>query len=449
MINPMKMLVVLSLTLFTFCLSHQDTYAESAPSTITFDNQSGEFAIVKLMGPTKVAVEVPNGQEQTVHVEAGDYYLLGRYGTRPEEYKYTKGDPFTVTQSGRQYSVITITLHKVVDGNYHAKPVSGNEFENAEAASMGDANPSERDVKNEYEGVHPHNILPIVSASRKVRDVVFEDSSKIRLIVQKPNETSTPLPLFEQWLSGAGLDVVTGDHAGVIDSVLKVQVHRWAALGAKYYKSTGFIGSPTTGTGGIRFSGAIFKGNLIFESPPVGKIVKEFEGKVDTLYSIPLGSYQGRSQAPYHEALNKSNLIDKMGEILNEVYGKKAFVGFWLRAAYMQQEGTVKSRARGNIVGLGKEGVVLIMEGLAGALPSSDLSFVKSFGKELLWAIGNRVPANVIEPLIGLLNHDSSSVRLYSKTMLQEFIKEDFGENQILWQEWWNENKEKIWKLEG
>jgi len=131
MVNPMKMLVLLSLTVFTFCLSHQNTHAQTAPNTITFDNQSGEFAIVKLMGPTKVAVEVPNGQEQTVHVAAGNYYLLGRYGTQPEEYTYTKGDPFTVTQSGRQYSVITITLHKVVDGNYHAEHVSKKEFEGA------------------------------------------------------------------------------------------------------------------------------------------------------------------------------------------------------------------------------------------------------------------------------------------------------------------------------
>jgi len=127
----MKMIVVLSLTVFTFCLSHQDTYAQTVPNTITFDNQSGEFAIVKLMGPTKVAVEVPNGQERTVNVEAGDYYLLGRYGSTPEKYKYTKGDQFEVTQSGRQYSVITITLHKVLDGNYGTRPVSGEKFEGA------------------------------------------------------------------------------------------------------------------------------------------------------------------------------------------------------------------------------------------------------------------------------------------------------------------------------
>lgn len=119
---------IIVISLF-WCVSLSPAIAETSPNTITFDNQSGEFAIVKLVGPTKVEIEVPNGQDRTVNVEAGDYYLLGRYGIVPEKYKYTKGDPFEVAQSGRRYSVITITLHKVVDGNYDARPVSGKEYE--------------------------------------------------------------------------------------------------------------------------------------------------------------------------------------------------------------------------------------------------------------------------------------------------------------------------------
>ncbi len=126
---PMKFLLVFTLTLMTSANFDEITSAQHAPNTITFDNQSGEFAIVKLVGPTKTAVEVPNGQERTVHVETGDYFLLGRYGTNAEEYKYTKGDPFKVSQPLGQYSAITITLHKVIEGNYRAEPVSGDEFE--------------------------------------------------------------------------------------------------------------------------------------------------------------------------------------------------------------------------------------------------------------------------------------------------------------------------------
>ena len=126
--------IFLIVSLF-LCIPFSVSSAQTSPNTITFDNQSGEFAVVKLMGPTTVSVEVPNGQDRTVHVKPGDYYLLGRYGTQPNEYKYTKGEPFEVIQSGLQYSVITITLHKVVHGNYHARPVSGEEFEGAMVSS--------------------------------------------------------------------------------------------------------------------------------------------------------------------------------------------------------------------------------------------------------------------------------------------------------------------------
>jgi len=71
------------------CIALDPAVAQTPPNTITFDNQSGEF-------------------------------------------DYTKGDPFKVSQAPGQYSAITITLHKVVQGNYHAEPVSGNEFENTE-----------------------------------------------------------------------------------------------------------------------------------------------------------------------------------------------------------------------------------------------------------------------------------------------------------------------------
>jgi hypothetical protein len=36
-----------------------------------------------------------------------------------------------VTQTSTQHSVITITLHKVVDGNYHSDPISAAEFDRA------------------------------------------------------------------------------------------------------------------------------------------------------------------------------------------------------------------------------------------------------------------------------------------------------------------------------
>jgi hypothetical protein len=106
-------------------------HAQGYPNTTTFNNHLGEPALVKLMGPTGQTIEVPSGESRMVNVAAGEYYLLVRYGSKPEQYSYSKGEPFTVEQTSTRYSAITITLHKVVGGNYPINPTSKEQFEKA------------------------------------------------------------------------------------------------------------------------------------------------------------------------------------------------------------------------------------------------------------------------------------------------------------------------------
>jgi len=103
--------------------------AETPRATITYDNKSGQLALVKLIGPSRHTTEVPNHSKRTVRVVGGEYYILTRYGSKPDDYTYSKGDRFHVTQTGRRYSVITITLHKVVGGNYGTEDIKPEEFE--------------------------------------------------------------------------------------------------------------------------------------------------------------------------------------------------------------------------------------------------------------------------------------------------------------------------------
>jgi len=98
------------------------------PSTVTFDNQSGKDAVVKLVGPTRGVVPVADHSRAGVHVRAGVYCILVRYGVAGH-YSYTIGQKFSVEESGASYSVITITLHKVSNGNYESHPISPTEFE--------------------------------------------------------------------------------------------------------------------------------------------------------------------------------------------------------------------------------------------------------------------------------------------------------------------------------
>jgi hypothetical protein len=110
-------------------------FAQTGRSTISLDNQSGEPALVKLVGPTGHIVEVPSGTSRTVNVTAGEYYLLARYGSDPGRYAYSRGNPFKVEETASQYSAITITLHKVVGGNYPTQSSSRAEFDSAVATS--------------------------------------------------------------------------------------------------------------------------------------------------------------------------------------------------------------------------------------------------------------------------------------------------------------------------
>jgi len=98
-----------------------------AQNTVSFDNQSGEPALVKLKGPTSSEIEVPDGTKQAVQASAGKYFIKVRYGVQGK-YHYTKGEEFTVEETATTRSKITITLHKVVNGNYDSRPINEEEF---------------------------------------------------------------------------------------------------------------------------------------------------------------------------------------------------------------------------------------------------------------------------------------------------------------------------------
>ena len=120
-----RLAVLASLLLPSISAGH----AEAPRARITFDNQSSQPALVNLIGPSRRTTEVPNLQKRTITATGGEYYILTRYGSKSDDYTYSKGDRFHVTQTARHYSVITITLHKVVGGNYGSKKISADEFE--------------------------------------------------------------------------------------------------------------------------------------------------------------------------------------------------------------------------------------------------------------------------------------------------------------------------------
>ena len=100
--------------------------AQNTP-TVLFVNYSGGDATVKLVGPTAGYVEVPNGATRTVGVRGGYYTIVTRYG-RPGGYSYQRGERFFVSESAYRVDRISITLHKVPNGNYHTARARSSDF---------------------------------------------------------------------------------------------------------------------------------------------------------------------------------------------------------------------------------------------------------------------------------------------------------------------------------
>ncbi|HEY6351947.1 MAG TPA: hypothetical protein VI636_21335 [Candidatus Angelobacter sp.] len=93
----------------------------SGLSVISFQNQSGGEAVVRLTGPSAQVLTVVDGQSSSARVAAGDYYILVRYGGSLAEYRFEKAGPIAVTETGGQHSVVHITLRRPVADNPKAQ----------------------------------------------------------------------------------------------------------------------------------------------------------------------------------------------------------------------------------------------------------------------------------------------------------------------------------------
>ncbi len=118
--------------LFTACcmtglvtLSH----AKKGGNVLAIQNDSGQFALVKTVGPTRAVAKIPLDQKKTIRLAPGEYYILVRIGFAPKEYIYTKGEPFTIKEEEDKFSLTTVTLHRIISGMKNPHEVSGEEFE--------------------------------------------------------------------------------------------------------------------------------------------------------------------------------------------------------------------------------------------------------------------------------------------------------------------------------
>jgi hypothetical protein len=90
-------------------------------SVISFQNQSGVDATVRLLGPSAQQFTVLNAQSFDANVAPGNYYVLVRYGRIPMEYLFSKAGPVSVTEVNGQHSKVRINLLRPGTNNQDAQ----------------------------------------------------------------------------------------------------------------------------------------------------------------------------------------------------------------------------------------------------------------------------------------------------------------------------------------
>jgi hypothetical protein len=120
------LLVVVGITVYP--LWGHPLAQEEESNQIIFQNQSGQSALVKLIGPSSHVVSVPNGESRSVAVDSGEYYFITQYGKSPNQYSYRRSDKFTVNAAPGQVARVSITLHTVPGGNFSTRGSSAAEF---------------------------------------------------------------------------------------------------------------------------------------------------------------------------------------------------------------------------------------------------------------------------------------------------------------------------------
>lgn len=109
------------------CLNGGQLANAEEKNSLTLINHSGDNALVKLTGPSRKTVQIPNGTSKTVNIDSGQYMIYVRYG-KLDRYRYTKGESFQIEETSFSYTRATLTLHGVVNGNYHTEGSSEYEF---------------------------------------------------------------------------------------------------------------------------------------------------------------------------------------------------------------------------------------------------------------------------------------------------------------------------------
>ena len=105
--------------------------APSSQNQLIIKNGTTSNAVVRIKkkGSDLVVWEqhIPAGKSGSVNLPAGEYYDVVRFQSKSGAFSYSKGDGFTLKPN--KFSKLVMTLHPVLNGNYHSYNCSAKDFD--------------------------------------------------------------------------------------------------------------------------------------------------------------------------------------------------------------------------------------------------------------------------------------------------------------------------------
>ena len=102
-------------------------------NTLTVENGTDAMALVRIKdrrtGVVQFEMTLEPNESQSHDITSGNYTEVVRFGRRPDEFTYSKGEGFAIDSSPGAVCQATLTLHRVREGNYQTRQCSKNEFE--------------------------------------------------------------------------------------------------------------------------------------------------------------------------------------------------------------------------------------------------------------------------------------------------------------------------------
>ena len=281
----------------------------------------------------------------------------------------------------------------------------------------------------------------VLAATGETALTSLRSASTVRLIVAQKlayrsadHYPAVPMQNFElpfgkiaaEFLNAAGARTV-GPKSTQFDATLTITAEG-LALGATYDLA---YTKPWCLIGQNLYTGASLRGEITIEVPRMPLYSRSFVARRYPPLCVQLNlGFQSPQNAPFHDVIEWSgSFLPRLTEIIGNIYGASPLLTVLEKGNNSMRRAAAKQ--------LGDLGDPVAGEGLVVSLGDQD----KLVRRYAAWALGKIGDNRAVLALIIKIRDDDFDVRWFAQWALKKITRQDFGNDQHAWRQWWFEQR--------